>query len=139
MFEILKAIHLLCLMLGGAASLGSAVLMRRVMAAGAPPPPMVADAMKVLGNMGFGAILVLWATGVPLAIMTGAFATGGGLFSVKLLVATAVLILVPLMIWLRTEAAAGRRPMNLVLMMRLAMAVRWLVVAAILLAVVIFK
>lgn len=139
MLEALKTIHLLCLMLGGAASIGNAVLLKRVMAAGAPPPPMVADAMKVLGNMGLGAILVLWVTGVPLAVMTGAFADGGGFFQLKLLAATAVLVIVPYMTWMRTQAAAGRRPMDAALMARLSMAVRWLVVLAIALAVVVFK
>jgi hypothetical protein len=139
MLEILKTIHLLCLMLGGAASLGNAVLLKRVMAAGAPPPPMVAEAMKVLANMGLGAILVLWATGVPLAIMTGAFASGGIYFSLKLLAATAVLVIVPLMTWMRMQAAAGRRPLNLALLSRLALVVRWLVVLAIALAVIVFN
>jgi len=139
MLEVLKAIHLLCLLAGGAASLGNAVLLRRVMAAGAPPPPMVADAMKALANMGLGAILVLWATGIPLAVMVGAFATAGMLFSLKLVAATGVLVLVPLMTWLRLQAAAGKRPMNLALIRRMAAVVRWLTVLAVILAVVVFK
>ncbi len=139
MFEALKAVHLLGLFLGGAASLGNAVLLKRVLAAGGPPPPMVADAMQVLAKMGLGAILVLWATGIPLAVMTGAFATGGPLFSLKLLLAAIVLVLVPLMTWLRLQMAAGKRPPNPALIGRLALIVRWLVVAAIVLAVWVFK
>lgn len=139
MFEALKAVHLLCLLLGGAASLGNAVLLKRVMAAGGPPPPMVADAMQVLAKMGLGAIIVFWATGIPLAVMTGAFATGGPLFSLKLLLAAIVLVLVPLMTWLRLQMAAGKRPPNPALIGRLALIVRWLVVAAIVLAVWVFK
>lgn len=139
MFEALKAVHLLCLLLGGAASLGNAVLLKRVMASGGPPPPMVADAMQVLAKMGLGAILVLWATGIPLAVMTDAFATGGPLFSLKVLLAAIVLVLVPLMTWLRMQMAAGKRPPNPALIGQLALIVRWLVVAAIVLAVWVFK
>lgn len=139
MFELLKTMHLLCLLLGGAASLGNAVLFRRVQASGGPPPPLVADAMRTLGNMGLAAILTLWATGIPLAIMTGAFAAGGPLFGLKLLAATAVLIIAPVMILIRNQVAAGRRPPNPPLIGRLALAVRWLVVAAIVLAVVVFN
>lgn len=139
MFEVLKAVHLLCLLAGGAASLGNAVLLKRVIAAGAPPPPMVAEAMQVLARMGLGAIVVLWLTGIPLAVMTGAFATGGLLFSLKLLAATFVLGLVSLMAWLRGQIAAGKRPPNPRLIGRLALIVRWLTVGAVVLAVLVFK
>ena len=138
MHDILKFIHLLCLLLGGAASLGNAVLLKRVIASGAPPPPMVADSMKVLGNMGFGAIVMLWATGVPLAVMGGAFAGGGALFQIKLLAATGVLGGVSYITWRRTQAAAGKQPMDLVLIGNLSKLVRWLVVLAIGLAVFTF-
>lgn len=139
MFELLKAVHLLCLLLGGAASVGNAVLFAQVRASGAPPPPVVAGAMQTLGNLGLVAIVVLWASGVPLAVMTGAFVTGGPLFGLKLLAATAVLILVPAMTLLRRQVAQGKRPPNPLLMGRLAMIVRWLVVAAVVLAAVVFN
>lgn len=138
MLEILKSIHLICLLLGGAASLGNAVLMKRVIAAGAPPPPLVADAMGALGRMGLGAVVVLWLTGVPMAVMTDAFANGGPLFSAKLLIATALLGIVPWMVLMRSQAAAGTRPLNVALMVRLSLIVRWLVVAAVILAVFVF-
>ncbi|MBS0564352.1 MAG: hypothetical protein JSR87_07765 [Proteobacteria bacterium] len=138
MLEILKSIHLICLLLGGAASLGNAVLMKRVMASGAPPPALVADAMKVQANMGLGAVIVLWLTGLPMAAMTGAFANGGPLFSLKLLAATALLVIVPYMVWMRSQAASGRRPLDVALLARLSLAVRVLVVLVIVLAVLVF-
>ena len=67
MFEVLKSIHLISLLLGGAASIGNAVLLKRVAAAGGPPPAMVADAMAALSKMGLGAIAILWLTGLPRA------------------------------------------------------------------------
>jgi len=135
MHDILKTIHLLCLVLAGAASLGNAVLLRRVIAAGAPPPPLVADAMKVLGNMGVAAILTLWVTGVPLAIMTGAFAGGGALFQLKLLAALVLLGMISYMTWRRAQAAAGKPPLALAQIKVLAMSARWLLVLVIVLAV----
>lgn len=139
MFEALKAVHLLCLLLGGAASIGNAVLFKRVMASGGPPPPMVADAMGVLGRMGLGAIVVLWLTGIPLAVMTGAFVAGGPLFSLKMLVAALVLGVVSYMTWLRGQIVAGKRPPNMALISRMALVARWAVVLAVILAVIVFK
>ncbi|MGB3146923.1 MAG: hypothetical protein WBA91_04100 [Paracoccaceae bacterium] len=138
MFEILKSIHLISLLLAGAASVGNAVLLRRVIAAAAPPPPIVAQAMAALARMGLAAILLLWASGLPLALISGAFASGGALFSVKLLLATLVLGLILIMTWLRAEVAAGRRPPNPGLMRRLTLTVLAMVMTVIILAVVVF-
>jgi hypothetical protein len=139
MFEILKIFHLLCLLLGGAASIGGAVLLKRVKAQGGPPPPMVADAMGVLGRIGIAAIVVLWLTGVPLAIMSGAFAASGPAFNGKLIAATVVLGAVPLMVYLRTQAAKGKRPSNPVLIQGLGSVGRIGIVIAIGLAVIAFN
>jgi hypothetical protein len=136
MFIALKSLHLLCLLVGGAASLGGAVLMRRVMASGAAPPAIVASAMEALGKMGLAAIVVLWLTGVPLAIMTGAFA-GGWAFWAKLAAATVVLVTVPSIIMLRKRMAPGK-PAPAILP-RLAALVRIATAAAIVLAVVAFN
>jgi hypothetical protein len=122
-------------MMAGAAALGNAVLLRRVIAAGAPPPPMVAEAMKVLGNMGLAAIVTLWMTGVPLAILTGAFAGGGALFQLKLLGAAALLGLISYMTLRRAQAAAGKPPLALAQVKVLAMSARWLLVLVVILAV----
>lgn len=139
MFEVLKSVHLISLLLGGGASIGNAVLLKRVMAAGAPPPAMVADAMSALTKMGLGAIILLWLTGVPMAVMTGAFVSGGPLFSIKLLAATLTLGLVAGIAWLRGQVAAGHRAPDPLLMKRLSTAARWLVILAIILAVIVFK
>ena len=139
MIEVLKSVHLLCLLLAGAASIGNGVLLRRVMASGAPADPLVAGAMGGLSKMGLGAILILWLTGVPLAIMTGAFAIGGWAFSAKLGAATILLGLVPAMTYLRGQMVAGRRPHDPKLIYRMLSVVRLLIVAAIVLAVVAFN
>lgn len=138
MLVVLKSIHLLCLLVAGAASIGNAVLMKRVSASGAPPPPMVADAMGVLARMGLGGIVVLWLTGLPLAWMTNAFAAGWA-FWAKLVAATIVLALVPAMMALRRQAAKARRPPDAVLLGRLALVARLSAVGAIILAVVAFR
>ncbi|MGC1487685.1 MAG: hypothetical protein WA784_07840 [Albidovulum sp.] len=139
MFEVLKSVHLISLLLGGAASIGNAVLLKRVLAAGAQTPPMVVDAMGALAKMGLGAIVLLWLTGLPLAVMTEAFAAGGMLFGVKLLVATVALALILGITWLRAQVAAGHRPANPALIKRLLAGVLWMVILAIVLAVVVFN
>ena len=92
MMETLKIIHVLCLMGGGAASIGNGLLMRRLLAEGGPPPAMVAATMRTLGKIGLGAIVVLWMTGV--AMMTLRYGGGaelGWAFYVKMAAATVVL------------------------------------------------
>ena len=92
MMETLKIIHVLCLMGGGAASIGNGLLMRRLMAEGGPPPAMVAATMRTLGKIGLGAIVVLWMTGVAMTMQ--GYGGGEGLgwtFYVKLAAATVVL------------------------------------------------
>ena len=92
MMETLKIIHVLCLMGGGAASIGNGLLMRRLLAEGGPPPAMVAATMRTLGKIGLGAIVVLWMTGI--AMTAQGYDGGEGLgwaFYVKLAAATVVL------------------------------------------------
>ncbi|WP_343080336.1 hypothetical protein [Ostreiculturibacter nitratireducens] len=110
MFAALKIVHLFCLLAGGAASIGNAVLMRRVARLGAPPPPIVPEVMGVLARMGLGAIVLLWITGVlMIAVGPGTLALGWE-FYVKLLGAAVVLGIVSLMSMIRARAAAERRP-----------------------------
>lgn len=137
MLIFLKSLHLLCLLLGGASSIGNAVLMKRVAASGAAPPAYVADAMATLGKIGLAAIIVLWLTGLPLAWMTGAFAAGWP-FWAKLVAATLILALVPGMMWLRIRASAGGPAVSPRTLRGMAAAVRLLTVAAIILAVIAF-
>jgi hypothetical protein len=139
MFETLKSLHLLALLLGGGASVGGAILMRQVAASGQPPSVVVQKTVAGFGQAGLGAILLLWLTGIPLGLMTGAFATGGMIFSIKLVFATLVLILVVAMTRLRLRAAAAGTPPPALLMARLASAARVSIVLAIVLAVVAFE
>jgi hypothetical protein len=138
MFELLKIIHMFCLLGGGAAMLGNAVLMRLVMRSGQPPAPMVGRAMEILGKLGLGAIIFFWLTGVPMAVMLGSFADGGWAFWAKLVAAAAVLGLVPYMTWLNQRAKSGGPKPDPALMRRLAMLTRVLVGLAIILAVIAF-
>ena len=138
MLIVLKSLHLICLLLGGASSIGNAVLMKRVAASGTAPPTYVADAMATLGKIGLAAIVVLWLTGLPLAWMTGAFDAGWA-FWAKLAVATLVLALVPGMMWLRIRASAGGPPVSPATLRQMAVGVRIATVAAIVLAVIAFN
>lgn len=138
MFEFLKILHLLSLFAGGAAALGGWVLMRRVAASGRPPDPVVREAMAALGNMGVGAIALLWLTGLPMAVLSGAFVSAGWAFTAKLLAAAAVLILSPAMLVLRRQAVAAGRAPDMALIGRLAALARVAVVAAVILAVIAF-
>lgn len=111
MFIALKIIHILCVFVGGGASVGNAVLMKRVMASGGPPPPLVADAMGVLARMGLAAVVVLWLTGLPLIfIIHGSLAVGIA-FYVKLIAASVLFLAVSLINLERVNAGKeGRAP-----------------------------
>jgi uncharacterized membrane protein len=139
MLEVLKSVHLLCLLLAGAASLGNGLILSRVIASGTQPNPLLSGVMESLGKVGFVAIVVLWLTGVPLAIMTGAFAAAGWIFAAKLVAATVILGLVPMMGVLRMQMASGRRSQNPKLMRNILAVVRVMTVLAIILAVLAFN
>ena len=59
MFELMKIVHFLALMGGGAAMIGNGLLMKKVMQAAGPPPDMVSATMKVIGMIGLVSILLL--------------------------------------------------------------------------------
>ena len=89
MEDILKIIHMFCLFGGGAAMMGNGVLMRRLMASDGPPPDVVTEAMKRLGMIGLGSIVLLWITGIWMVINQGG--TPGAVFYIKLIGAAVVL------------------------------------------------
>lgn len=107
MFITLKIIHLFCLFVGGAGSVGNAVLLKRVGASGEPPAPWLREAMGVLGNMSFWAIVLLWVTGLGMISITAGTLAVGWAFYVKLLAATVVLGASGFLKWLRGRAATG--------------------------------
>ncbi len=96
MFFALKIIHFFALLGGGAAAIGNGILMKRVIAHEGPPPPMVANAMGVIGKIGFASILLLWITGIAMLVMN-AGTNLTWLFYVKLVGAAAVLVPVTMM------------------------------------------
>lgn len=139
MIATLKIIHLLCLLVGGAASFGGAALSRRVQASGAPPAPLVADTMGALWRMGLAAILVLWLTGIPLAYLEYGSLALGWAFYAKLLGATLVLAAVPTMGVLRRRAVAAGRTPDAERLKALGLAAQLGTVAAIVFAVIAFN
>ncbi len=111
MFIALKIIHILCIFVGGGASIGNAVLMKRVTASGNPPPPLVADAMGVLARMGLAAVILLWLTGLPLVFLIHGSLAVGLVFYLKLISASVVLASVSLINLERAHARTqGRTP-----------------------------
>jgi len=139
MIEVLKSIHLISLLLGGAASIGNAVLLKRVAAAGGPPPAMVSDAIAALSKMGLGAIVILWLTGLPLVYLTDAFLSPNWIFAAKLVAATLVLGILPYIGWYRQQIGTGKKPGNAALLRRLSATARISTVLAIILAVFAFN
>ena len=112
MFILLKFIHILCIFVAGGASIGNAVLGKKVKASGAPPTPLVGDSMFVLGRMGLAAVIVLWLTGVPmLLIKYGTFAEGLT-FYIKLIVASTLFVSVAMMNLEVANARKEKRPPN---------------------------
>lgn len=109
-FELLKIVHFFCLLAGGAASIGNTVLMLQVERSGGPPPPMVPKAMGIIANMGLGAIILLWITGVAMVLIGIDRAALDWMFYVKLAGAATVLGLVIWMTVLRSRAVAAGLP-----------------------------
>ena len=64
---ILKFIHYLSLIFAGGIVVGGAVVQRAHMKAGEAPALPVQKAMRTLGLLGLGALVLLWLTGIGLA------------------------------------------------------------------------
>ena len=64
MFELMKIIHMLALLGGGAAMIGNGLLLKKVMNSDGPPPEMVSTTMRTLGMVGLASIVLLWITGL---------------------------------------------------------------------------
>ena len=137
MFELMKIVHFLALMGGGAAMIGNGLLMKKVMQAAGPPPDMVSATMKVIGMIGLVSILLLWITGV---VMTAQLGVGlDWEFAAKLIGATLVLGSVSAMSILSARAAKAGGPPDFAKMKMLASVARIGVLIAIIFAVTLFN
>lgn len=139
MLVILKTVHILALMAGGAASIGNGMLLSRLLAEGGPPPAMVARHMAILGRVGRWAVTLLWITGLPMAFWVYGTLALGAVFYLKLLAATVMLVAV---MWIgRVGAAAARagRPPDFKRMKTLANVVAGGALVAVVTAVIVFN
>jgi len=137
MLIILKSIHLICLLGGGAAAIGNMVLMRQVAASGAPPVPVVALAMGMLGRIGLASVVLLWLTGLFM-VMQGGYVPGWA-FAIKLIGATVVLGITSWTAILRGRVMRGAVPPPMAMMKRLSLIGVAGTLAAIIFAVVAFS
>lgn len=111
MLIALKIIHMFSLFAGGAASIGNGLLLKKVIASGGPPPPMVAQTMSVIGKIGFGAVILLWLSGLGMTLGRHDIAALDWTFWVKMVGATAVLVPVTMMTAIALKAEkTGTRP-----------------------------
>lgn len=91
MFETLKILHFLALLLGGAATIAPGLMMRFAQASGQPPTPVMGRSMRALGIGGLVAIVVLWLTGLAMLHLAHGGAALGFWFTIKLIAATVIL------------------------------------------------
>ena len=139
MFLLLKMIHFFCLLAGGAASIGNMVLLLQIERNPGPPPPMVPKAMGIIANMGLGALVLLWLTGILMVLLGPGAAGLGWAFHMKRLGAAAAMGLVLYMTMLRRRADASGKPPNLARMKALGRATFAAVSVAIIFAVLSFN
>jgi hypothetical protein len=113
MLILLKIIHMFGLFAGGAAGIGNGLLLKKVIDSKAPPPKMVAQTMGIIGKIGFGAIILLWLSGLGMLILTYKVTTLDWTFWVKLVGATLVLVPVSMMTAIAIKAEKSGIPPNL--------------------------
>lgn len=139
LFIILKIVHFFALFSGGAGAIGNGLLMKKVIDGGGPPPPMVAETMRTIGRIGFVSIVLLWATGIWMALIEYGSLAIGWAFYVKLLGAAAVLIPVSLMTKIAIDAERAQTPPDLGRMKSLSQVARAGLAVAIIFAVIAFN
>ena len=118
---ILKFFHYLALFVAGGIGIGGAVISSAHQKAQQPPGPHVGKALQLLGYLGLGSILVLWATGFGLAYMIYGTMNIGMAFHIKLLGATALLVSSALANYHLYRASQAKQPPNGAYMKRLMM------------------
>ena len=108
---VLKFFHYISLFLAGGLGVANAMLFKNHQKAGMVPAPPVQKTMMTLAMLGLIAIVVLWATGIPLTFqLYGSFNLGWP-FHLKMFGATTLLAVVAsLNIHLMQQAKAGKPP-----------------------------
>lgn len=110
MLVLLKIIHMFGLYVGGAAGIGNGLLLSKTLKSGQPPSPVVGQVMRLIGRMGFVAIVLLWISGLGIIAVTDAWATLGWAFWVKLVGATLVLVAASIMTAMSIKAEKTGTP-----------------------------
>jgi uncharacterized membrane protein len=108
---VLKFLHYLSLFLAGGLGVANAMLFKNHQKAEMLPSPPVQETMMTLARLGLAAIIILWATGVPLTYQVyGSFDLGWA-FHLKLLGATVLLGAVAFLnLHLAAQARSGNPP-----------------------------
>ena len=105
----LKAIHLLALVLGSAASLGNIYVLLAKGPADLPAPGLVASLRQWYRLSALAAITTLWITGLLLAVIQYGWPTGFA-FNAKLLFATLLLAIILYLNFMATTWARSGGP-----------------------------
>lgn len=108
---VLKFFHYISLFLAGGLGVANAMLFKNHQKAGMIPAPPVQKTMMTLAKLGLFAIVVLWASGIPLTFqLYGSFNLGWP-FHLKMFGATTLLAVVAFLnIHLMQQAKAGKPP-----------------------------
>ena len=113
---LLKFFHYLSLFLAGGLGVANSMLFKNHQKANIPPSPPVQKTMMTLARLGLAAIVILWATGLPLTYKVyGSFDLGWA-FHLKLLGATVLLSAVAFLnLHLTIQARSGNPPNPMVM------------------------
>ena len=112
----LKFLHYLSLFLAGGLGVANAMLFKNHQKAEVPPASPVQKTMMTLARLGLVAIVLLWATGIPLTIKVYGTFDLGWPFHVKMFGATVLLAAVAFLNIHLTQRAKAGRPPNLSVM-----------------------
>ena len=118
---LLKFFHYLAIFVAGGIGVGGAVITAAHQKAQQPPAPHVGKALQLLGYLGLGSIVVLWATGFGLAYSIYGTMNIGTAFHIKLLGATVLLATSALSNYHLYRASQAKQPPNGHYMKRLMM------------------
>lgn len=138
MLILLKIIHMFSLFAGGAAGIGNGLLLKKVMASKAPPP-MVTQTMGIIGKIGFGAVVLLWLSGLGMTFASLDIAALNWMFWVKMVGAAAALVPITMMTAMAQKAQRTGTPPDLMRMKSLASIARGGVAIAIIFGVLAFN
>ena len=140
MFIFLKSLHFLALLMGGAATIAPMVMLRAIAVSRADGPvPAVALSMRILGILGFLAIIILWVTGIFMISLGYDGASLGVWFVVKLFAAGAIFAASAVLNLLAARAARTGVPPNPAIQRPLITLVRLSLLIAVISAAIVFS